>query len=656
MKREGTVTKVSVVEYTLLALAIAIHAWLFVANELYSYPTALSVARYTENFEEFCRLVEYNGKCELAFAYIWLFSKIPPQILVIFNILALLTTYAVTRKLLRSGIGGALAALMYAITPGILTSYFLEQSGLLVVSPLIAITSLLTAYSLLVEGKKPCLAACLALYIFMILHPAGFFPLLVGLILLLFDYVEGNLAWWKAKVLSVMTLVAIIALIVVKPTNYDIYAIPLTTTAVGVLGTMYITRGKLQISYKAVVLILMFLLGVVCGLIIYVTKMYRSIDYITVPSPIATYGLSGLIAIPGLLLAMKTPTSHGEKRIALTALLGALLTTTGYFAISAAVSLLAFTGSVVLSRFAKMVSESVVSIGKIHKLVVALTVVTFVAVPVFCSYTALASFTGINVISKEVVELSRERGLNVKLGIGLQILGEDLANAVRSSAKSEKVLVITHWDYSYWVQSALANKGIKALTLSHQYGSLQSKSLVSRIFVNEWRASKEILKNISRETGIEDIYILITTAYSAGPANSSYIGVPQAVYTATGQYPTLVYSAYGDLTNIPIYLKFANKTEGDYVFLGTGINERSRPLLWTVSGREILIAQLCILAMSKAGYSAVYNNMIETRPLNATITGFELLYLENIPIGEVNVAYYGVYRVYYMIALFKLSE
>lgn len=647
------ITRISIVEYVLLALAIAIHTWLFMVNELYLHPTALGVARHTENFGEFCQLVEYNGRCELAFAYTWLFSKIPPQMLVAPNVLALLTTYIVTRRLLRSGIAGAFAAFMYAITPSILTSYFLEQSGLLLVSPLVTTAALLVAYGLLVEGKKMYLAVGLALSTFMIFHPAGLLPLLTGFILLLSDYVEGALARWKVKALLAMTLVAIIALVVAKPTNYDVYTVPLTVMSIVFLSTVYVVREKLQASYKAVMLVLTTLLGAACGLLIYVTEMYRSVVYIATPSPIAMYGLPGLIAIPGFLLATRTPTSREERLIALTALPVALLTIIGYFAITTAISLLAFTGSIIISKYAKAAGGAV-STSKIRKLAITLTVIMFVVVPTFCSYTALTRFTRINVLSKEVVELSLERGLDTGLSIDLRILGEDIASAVKLSAKGEKVLIVTHWDYGYWVQSALAEKGIKALTLSHQYGSSQSKSLVSRIFINEWRTSEEILRNISREMGVEDVYVLITTTYSAGLVNNSYVGVPQAVYTATSQYPVLMYSAYGDLTNIPMYLKFANKTEGDYLFLGTGVGERSKSLMWTVLGREILIVQLCISAMSKAGYSAVYNNMVETRPLNATITGFELVYLENIPVGEVNVAYYGVYSVYYMVALFKL--
>ncbi|MEM2170553.1 MAG: hypothetical protein QXU03_02195 [Desulfurococcaceae archaeon] len=647
--------KASVVEYVLLVLAIAIHIWLFMSNELYLQPTALSVARYAESFEEFCKLVEYSGKCELAFAYIWLFSKIPPQAFVIFNILTLLITYIVTRRLLHSGIGGVFAAFMYAITPGILASYFLEQSGLLLLSPLIATTTLLTAHGLL-EGERVYLAAGLALYVFMILHPAGFLPLLVGLILLLSDYVEGNITWWKVRVFLAMTLTAMIALMVVKPTNYDVYAVPLTAMSLGFLGAVHIARGRLQASYKAIILILTAILGVVCGLFIRAAGVYRSADYITTPSSIVMYGLPGLIAIPGFLLAIWTPTSHEERRIALIALPVALLTTIGHFAITTAIPLLAFTGSIVLSKLVKAIGKGAVPASKIYKLVAVLTLTTFIVVPVFCSYMASTRFTGINALSKEIVELSRERGLGARPDINLRVLGEEVADAVKSSARGEKVLVVTYWDYSYWVQSALAERGVKALTLSHPYGSVQSKSLVSRIFVNNWRTSREILKDISREIGVEDVYVLITTVYSAGPMNDSFVGVPQTAYTATGQPSQPIYGAYGDLINIPAYLKLANKTEGDYLFLGTGISERSRPLMWTATGRETLVVQLCILAMSRAGYSAVYNNMIETRPLNATVTGFELVYAGIIPVGEVNVAYYGMYSVYYMVALFKLSE
>ncbi|MEM0031672.1 MAG: hypothetical protein QXV48_04995, partial [Desulfurococcaceae archaeon] len=144
-------------------------------------------------------------------------------------------------------------------------------------------------------------------------------------------------------------------------------------------------------------------------------------------------------------------------------------------------------------------------------------------------------------------------------------------------------------------------------------------------------------------------------AYSVSYGNNSFIGVPGSITLENYQYPVLVFDAYGDLYSIIEYLYYANKSIEDYLYV---YRERPRTmaLLWTLDGRDMLIAQLCVKSLLDSGYKNVYNYVIGQAPMNYTVSGFELVYSNSIEVGRISITYYGDYTVYYMVALFKLID
>ena len=652
MKRSTILTRFA--EFVLLASAIAIYLLFFFQRGEYTQPMILRAAERAQSFNEFYSSLDYAGFPSYSLLYAWLFSKIP-LVLPALQVALMLVLYVVARKVSGSGIVGSLSALIYAVAPGTLTLYALDPSGFLLALPVILLSILLLLYGGLVSTSNVALVAGFTLYLFTLLHPGGSLPLLVFTTITLLGYLEGRQMHRELKVLLLMVIAVVVVVVYFKPANYDIYTVPSIVVATCTLLVHYVVKASrvLTASERTVVVVQTALLALLSGILVYVTGDYKALSPIT-PSIAIMYGASGLFALFGFLTVMLSESSHVERCIVALAFTLTSLSAVSYAAFPVALVSLVLASSLFLGRVARVLVSNTTALGRVGVSTAILVLLALIIALVPGSYVVSASFVEKPMVFREAVDLSKNKGFQ---GIGVEVveaLGEELADAVRLSSTSNTVLVVAYWDYSYWVHGILASKGVRAITLSHTLGDEQSKSLVSRIMVSDWETSRALLKHISLEKGVNDTYVLVTFAYSVDYTNDSFIGVPYTIYGATSQRPILLYEGYGDLAYTPLYLRLANKTLGDYIYQLLG-NERAQSLLWTSQGREILISQLCVKALHDAGYSAVYNYMIESRPLDPSISGFKLIYSRSIPLGRISVAYYGDYNVYYMIALFKLE-
>lgn len=643
--------RVKVTDYLLLAIALVAPTALCLIGKLEIYPSLINLARHVDSYSDLCRMLEYSNRCAQAFIYTWLLSRLPPCFGIAIQVMPAIAMYTITRKLFDSALVKAFAILTYITTPSILLLGSLDQSGLALSSSLIALSAILLTHYFLFGGAKGYLAAGIALYTFMIFHPAVVLVLLPLVTLLMADYVRNRIASWKAGPLAIMVALMVLLLILTKPVYYDIYTIPLLLISTGLLALAYITHKSSQPAHKIVALALITMLGFVSGITVYVSKAYNVAQYFVELNPVVVFGLPGLLTIPAFLYVMETASSGIEKYLVALALITGSLAFLSPYAIPIAVTLITVSGSIFINRVLK---SDILS--NRYKTLMALTVIGLVAVSALGSYTASATATERSKAFLEISELSRKLNLGLKLDIDLRALGDAIAQAIESTASNKKILLISHWDYSYWLQNALIDRGIRAIVLTHPYGDLWSKGLFSRIMVSEWSVSRKIIENISHDLGVNEVYLLVAGAYSVRNIVYSYVGIPRELRVATGQYPVLVYDAYGDLANIPVYLRLGGKTEEEYLLFGAiNIGERAGPLLWTSRGEQMFIVQLHVMALREFGYFAVYNAMISAEPLNTTIVGFSYVYSRNIRVGELSTRY-GNYEVYYVFALFKLQR
>ena len=644
----------SVLEYSLLMVAICIYALLYVVGKLDPYSPLFHVARYVDDYAEFCRLLDYSGKCGSGFIYTWLFSKTTPYSAMLVQVALVATMYITARRLVAYNPARAIPALLYITTPSTLFLGLLDHSGLIFLSPLIALAALLLLYGYMFKNAVKYLAAGLALYAFMAAHPAVFYASLPLSITAIADYVNGNITSQKIKSLAATVAISLLALAFIGPSNYDLPAVPVVALNGGALALSVVTGKRVRAPYRVASSTLIAILGVVLGAFIYLNKACIIVPYSTELSPLAILGLPGLLAIPAFLFAMKVQVDLKEKYLATSAVIASLLAPLSPLATPLAVALLALLGSTFLSRVLESTLKSpalTVPFKALLALVVAVSIAISALGPSIMQVTAIEKSSAF----REVANLIRNYNFDTRLDVDLVELGDVIAQKVESTTSSRDILLIASVDYGYWLQGALMKRGVKAHTLTHHYGGVSGRSLLSTIMTSEWFVSKELLKNISHGFGASEVYLVIAGAYSVKNFVYSYVGVPFEYYIAGGQYPLLLHRAYGDLVNIPYYLEAANKTKGDYLLRVEGLDRRVEPLAWTSRGEEMLITQLYLLALKELGYFATFNAMVKAEPINASIKGFDYIYSMMFKVGEITTNYYGNYEIYYFIAVFRLT-
>lgn len=644
-----------IIGYVLLGVVIIIQVGFFLIGTFYGVPAFLKTASYATNFNDFCRRTEYTGVCDPVLLYAWIISRIPLRAMIIVNLMVVLTLYILTSRMMNSYIIGGLCALIYSSTPLVLLLDSLDYTGLLFTSSLIVIASLLVFHGFIHEDKNIYLYLGLALYVMGVIHPAAIFSLLVFSAISLIDYVNGNLTKKKWLVLLVMTSINTMSLFIVGYLNYEIFAIPTILIATVVLiSSRLLPPFKTAYSHRVVASLIALLFALLLGYLLFIHGNYRSL-LITGLKPALTYGISGFLAIPGLMIILRGWKSSLEAYLAVTTLSLMPISVVSQTGILLTTAFLSIVACLFLSRVFNYLKESIYTVSILRRVILFTMLAAFIAIPPFTSIIISASSRNANLmLLNEINDLNRSRRTSLVFGDSLDEIGDEIAGVVESTLLGNSALLIAHWDHICWVQGSLAGRGVDVHIIAHTYSSGPSKTLLSKIMVNKWDTARLIIEKLSKDLGIRDVYVLLIIPYTTNYLNYSYIGFPGSITSPYYQYPVLIYEAYGDLSNIPQYIVLANKSIEDYLYVYQQ-EYRVQALLWNTNGREMLIAQLSILALHEAGYVNVYNYMIETRPINTTIEGFRLIYHKSVPLGRISVTYYGDYDVYYLIALFKLE-
>ena len=643
-----------VLGYVLLASAILLHAWFFVFVNQSSYPELLSVARNTGSFEEFCKMLSFIDKCDNTYIYTWVLASTPQYLIPVYQVLVIALVFVLALRVFGSPATAGLASFMYAVAPGSLVIYTVDRTGLALVGLLATVSAITMTYGLIGELKALYLMIGVILYVLLIGYYAVPSVLLMVSMFLLVDYVRGRVTVKPGVVIGVIAALTLIFYFINGSGYYGLYALPALTLAIGVVAALFLDKRYESLStHRLLYASILLIAALTLGSLTLRTGSYKFTQVIA-PSIIHIYGLPGLLAIAGVILAFTTSRfTYYNQLIALT-ITALLVNLFDFSIISLSLVYLVLTSCIFMDYVFKAFKELRFTNWKFK--LSALTVLVGLTAASFAgSFLTFGRETSYGMVFNEIGRLEADKGFT-GVNVYLASLSDELGRVVKSTARSSNVLVVSHWDYSYFLQSALIDHGIKAYSITHSYGGGAGKSLLSSIMVSNWETSKLMLKNISSELGVQDVYILVAFAYSVGYGNTSFIGAPATITLQNYQYPLLVFDAYGDLFNVFEYLAYSNKTIVDYLY---AYNERPRmmALLWTSSnGWNMLIAQLSLKALKDSGFNEVYNYVISQSPLNYTVTGFDLVYSKSIELGRLSIAYYGDYTVYYMVALFKLTS
>ncbi|MEM3992835.1 MAG: hypothetical protein QXW93_01315 [Desulfurococcaceae archaeon] len=637
--------------YLLLTLGIIVHFWFFISNPGF-YPQLFTVARSASSLEDLCKMLSITGECDSFYIYTWILAKAPTFLVPVYQIPAVILIFIIARKIFGSTVTAGLASFIYAISPGSLIVYNADQAGLALAGLLITISALITTYGLINEFKFQYALMGLVLYVALLGHVAVHVVLLLLAMVLLVRYISNQIDLRTGAILILFLISALITFFINGLRYYSLYSVPAVVLAIGVSLGLFLNKWLSTLSsHKVVYASIILVSAVTSGLLMLVIGSY-SYNYTTTTNMIYVYGLPGLLSLPSMMLVF-TNRKKLQAQLVAVAVTALLVNLFDPSIMSLVLAYLSLTSCVFIDTLLRVIKDLRVVNWKI-RFGAPVALLVFITISFFGSYLAVSEEAASANVFSEITRLTADKGLG-KISIDLTKLSEDLGRAVKSTANSSEVLIIAHWDYAYFLQSSLASEGLRAYLIANPRSGIRGKSLLSSIMVSSWETSKLILENISSEINVKDVYVFVSFAYSVSYGNNSFIGVPGSITLENYQYPVLVFDAYGDLYSIIEYLYYANKSIEDYLYV---YRERPRTmaLLWTLDGRDMLIAQLCVKSLLDSGYKNVYNYVIGQAPMNYTVSGFELVYSNSIEVGRISITYYGDYTVYYMVALFKLID
>ena len=639
--------------YIILVVAIALYIAYSVSRGFLL--STIEIAKYTSSFGDFCERIEYFGECNAAFIYAWLFSRIE-YLSTIIPVITVLVVFFFSKTMYRTSLTSSLIVLLYATTPIVLFPSLIDQSGGFLIAMIAFMDILLITYGLELD-KRNVLLIGLIVYLFLLLHPVTPLILLIYSALFLARYVNNTVNKTSEMVLAILSLPLMVVLLLLNPSNRELYVSSIILSSSSLVVDYFTRSGATGSSYRVITATILVLLSIVIGLI---TRVFsNSIVTIETYDPLIVYGVLGFLAVPGLVIALKDSTSRLERIIAMFTLLILPLSLLYSLSVMIVVGFMAIVTGVFLYRFEAVLLEGFYDLNKWLRILLGLLFIGLVVASSASSTIASSRVAPTYPLLSEIDNLIRSKGLEAHVNETLiERLENSIVEGITSTSHNRRILMVTDWDYSYWIQVILRRNNVDAYTLTHTSGSNESKILYAKLITSSWRTARYILSDISSDLGVNDIYVFIAFAHSSF-VNDSYIGIPreEVIEFFGQQYPALLLEAFGDLDKTLLYLKLADRNISSYIIPVGRYGERVDAIQFTNKGLEMFITQLSIKALEESGNRAVhyYEGLFFKKPVKSEIQGFKLVYLENIPLGVISTRYHGVYYVYYTVALFKLE-
>lgn len=642
-------------DYALLVVTLVVVVGLYYAfyHGLAIY--AVDLAKTTTSVQEFCTLIDYYGECEVHDVYPWLLSRLlwSDQARPALVALATVSVFLLARKIYGSPYVASLSAVLFLSTPAILAG-IRDYHGLFYTSMLLPVAFVLL-YSGVERGfKSTATLGGLALYALLLLHPAHFVLALALSILAVYTAVHSISTSRVERVLYAVVVLNAILLFLHVFDIVDYVGFSLASVAVVGLSIAFsrYLRGFTRASYVAIAL-----LGYVglSAMVVVFEQVYLSEVALEFQDPVRFWGLTGILCLPGILLAIRRKTGLAEKYLATLTLVLAPLTLFGVYV----TPLFNATTSTITSRLLEELYVLTRSGGlRLSYRLTKLVPVGIVLVTVISAYTGswliASELSLINTPFEDVMLVTRDRSILKRFYEQLLEVEEELANLIASNVTG-RVLVLALPANAYWVASLASRHGVPVQLVSTPYSGTGSQALLAKVLTSEEDTAVLMLKEIASSLKVVDTYVVVVFPYSERHVDGSlYIGVPREARMPGLRYPVLVFEALGDIASIPWLLRRANRTIGDYLqILASPELERAQPLFWTVKGSRTLLVQLMLKSFDARGVKA-RNYNVGFEP-DVTLRYFDLVYVKSLEVANVTTVYYGTYRVYYMVSVFRLK-
>jgi len=612
---------------------------------------------------ELCTRLNYSTEgCGPLVSVLWFASRVAQGELLAYalGVVGVVFVYISARLLVGGKYTPVLASLLYAFTPTVLYPALLDYYGFAVLTPLILASLVLTVKGLVDESAKLVVIGCVLQAVVVIVHTAYWaLPLGISLYLLI-NYAKRRLSRLERVVLVYLTVITA-ARLVFSVFGYEYFLALLAVFLMLELIAIDALVDPRDIGARSLLSVLAFTLALVLSAAVSTVLGYglRELGVKLALAPTVAFGFTGLLALGGLVLILRGGVS-GLRHVAV--VFSTLFTTLSLVAPSLTPLAVAFAAAL-----GGLLLETVISatgLAKSRRLGVlgrVLVVVLLVAVVFGSVRVVVDHYYTVHPVVSRILPLV-DRGAQARIYEWLSRVSSELSSKILENSTSRRVLIVANWEYSYWLYAELAKRGLDVYLLSNTAGSIIDKSLIARIFTASEDISRLILENVSRDLGVEDVYVIVVCDFSVrkGPlAGEAYIGYPHGVIEIQVRRE-LLFGVLGDLVLVPLYLNLANRSLDEYLFtqylsMLQVHSESVLALAWTDTGADMLIVELVVSALQGLNYTRVYNRLYSYAPIDAELTWFRLLYVNATHLKSIDTRDFGVYDVYLLLGVFRVE-
>lgn len=619
-----------------------------------------------------CRTLDPFGECNPIIYSSWLgglfISPLGDYAPLLFTTLYLILIYMITYELTQNHLTAGISALIAAGAPSVNYWFKVGNQG----SHLYIVLLMLTLYILIkylwddaARSKRLLVALFATSSLSALLYPGHWVLLLSYSPLVVYGLVKNTP---KKRVLEAAGVLIVSSLFpaafygVAFFNSFMVSGIlvlaPLVLLAL--LGDKFLKRSGTRLLYSTSIIAVCIL---VLGLLMTsnVLKPYRDV-YTKIYEPGGDFGLLAALSMAGiiLLIGKKTFKCGTCETLVLSSLLTWIIAP--YFDPSTALATTAL-----MSTMSALVLQTLITgvtseaPGERQRIVAPLAIAL-----VFLATGASIGVSGYYSARTQPVMLSYD--LRFYQGLGESIysgtspwitLLTQVRDDLNSLTNDTKVLIVSYWDYSYWIKYYLDSAGKQVVTLSSSTGSERGKYLVSTLFTSDEQTAAKILEELFNETGTSVAYVFIAFAASIQyrgntPGNTSYFGLvyfsSQNLNVGSLEQSTF-YLPAGDHNRIPLYLEISGKDLTSILNPMGVASQYELGLAWNNRGLETLVPKLSVNAMNALGYET-YNRRSSYNKLEASTTYFKLVNATYTPFMKTEYLI-GTYEVIYVVAAYK---
>jgi len=605
------------------------------------------------------RMNPLDGTCSSVIVYSWISAKmlgaLSPYGSLVFLSLTIIAVFYVAKLLFRDPIIAGLSSLVYASTPSTILWMTPVNIGYHTLSGLL--TALLLALLYYVRNPKSIPLLLLVGLLIQILHPMGWLIIEASIIGLATWYVlEGPRSTYRYAVAS---LGASSIPPLLTPWLNIPALLPLASSILLLIIDALTRRQSIEPGKRLVSTVLGIAAAILVSIVAAVmtnTQGYTAI-FSKSYNPVIDYGVIAATGLVGL-IALSRSRLLGENpwmKAAIISLTIVLIVAPVYDPTLTVVEALPL--SILSALVLQMVGSQAwfFRLGRVENLL----------------YRASALLMLLGVLSGSIMLAVAEArtqpfiytyDLQGYSGLGEAIRNESawlkaldgLRQAIENASAS-RVLVVSYWGYTYWIQGALSSRGIEVYTLAHDLGGEKGRYMVSSIMLGNEATAKQIIGNISSELDVDKAYVVVSYLASirlvgGNPSNNTYLGVAIPIQTQQ-YYEETYYGAAGDLSRLILYINTVKANYMDYINTYNARTGLEMPLAWSSKAYNSLLVELTVDSLNRLGYT-VYNQLYSYTPLSSNVNYFKPVVVTASPVMRVS-GLYSEYEIIHVVAVYE---